>query len=159
MLIHNSSNNKIYLECLLSTRVCVCVCGMQSHVCPVSLPSFRTKHVGLHVRRPPQAPDMHQYTMDNASQIVSSLRAVRCLSAPRTARLSHASSLQNHILPTETKRTCGCALCVLPPPACTPLYNQNPHFIIRIPTSQYPQAFPESLLCNRLRTLLNKCTN
>ena len=41
---NNNNNNS-------STHVCD-LCGMQSHVCPFSFPSFRTNHAGSRMRRP-----------------------------------------------------------------------------------------------------------
>ena len=56
MLMFNSNNNTIYLECLLSTCVCVCVQVMQSQVSRLSFLSFRTNHADSRMRRaPPQA--------------------------------------------------------------------------------------------------------
>ena len=59
----NSNNNTIYLECLLSTRVCVCVHGMKS-----------------------TSPGMHQDTIDNPSHRTRQAQ-VFCASSSEKGRL------------------------------------------------------------------------
>ena len=99
MLNSNSKNNTIYLECLLSTRVCLCARNAKS-----CLPSLASKysHEPCWFTHEKTSPGMHQDPIDNPSHIASSLSVFgAALSAPRPAC---ATSLQNDLLPAERAR-------------------------------------------------------
>ena len=99
MLNNNSNNDTIYLECVLGTHICVCVHGMQSHICLLSFLSFCRNHLVHTFRACLKTPST------NLSHITSSL-SVFCAawSAPCPAWTNRATSLQIDILPAETAR-------------------------------------------------------
>ena len=95
MLSNNSSNNSIYLECLLSTRVCVCASAQNAKS---RLPSLVSKlsmfsHELCWFTHEKTSPSMHQDTIDNPSYIASSL-PVFCAASSASARLVQAAQLR-----------------------------------------------------------------